>query len=195
MRCLPATEWPDERSRRAARSSQPDPPAGGDNGARDAAREALFAELEDDVRQLAFVDVAQNVGGRRPLRAIHPHVQGLVAPEAEAAPCLLELHRRHAKVGERAVNRIDAAPGEDGRCVAVVRVDELDAIGKGRERLGRTRERLAIPIEADEPRHPGTQKRRRMAAVADGTVKVETTARRRERLDRFGNHDGFVHTD
>ena len=53
---------------------------------RDAPREPLLAELENHVGELVFVDVAQQVGGRRPACSIHAHVERLVAAEAEAAP-------------------------------------------------------------------------------------------------------------
>ena len=38
-------------------------------------------------------------------RAIHPHVERLVAAEAEAAAFLVELHRRHAEIGEQRPRR------------------------------------------------------------------------------------------
>ena len=78
--------------------------AGGDDGARDAARMALLAELEDDVGQIALGCLRHHVGGARPLGA-HAHVERAVEPEREAALGLVELHRGHAEIEHDAVDR------------------------------------------------------------------------------------------
>ena len=63
-------------------------------------------------------------------RVIHPHVERLVALEAEAAARLVELHRRHAEIRQRAVDRSSTPRASStSSTIAVVRVHELDAIG------------------------------------------------------------------
>jgi hypothetical protein len=112
-----------------------------DDPARDAPGKAFFAVLEDHVGEILLVHVGQQVGGRRALRLIHPHVQRLVAPEAEPAPFRVELQGRHPQVRQHAVDEIQAPRIEDRAELAVIRVHELDAIAPGGERCGGERQR------------------------------------------------------
>ena len=82
----------------------------------------LLAELEDHVGQRRLLDRGQPLGRRRSLRLVHPHVERLVAPEAEAAAVGVELQRRDAEVGQHAGHRADAVPVEHRVEVAVVGV-------------------------------------------------------------------------
>ncbi len=77
------------------------------------------------------------------LRLIHAHVERLVALKAEAAARRVELHRRDAEIGERAVDERNAARVEHVARRPVVGVHELDALTPRRERLARDRERVA----------------------------------------------------
>ena len=111
-----------------------------------------------------------------PRAAVHPHVERLVALEAEAAARRVELHRRDAEIGERAVDDGDAAAVEHVVERAIVGVHELDAIAPRRQRLARAGERVEVAIEADEPRRAGFEQRARVAAEADGAVDEEAAA-------------------
>ena len=122
-----------------------------DDGARDAPRVALLAELEDHVRPAPSSSTSrQQIGRGRPAATVHAHVERLVAAEAEAAPVGVELHRRHAEIGERAGDRVDAARVEHRGEIAIVRVHELDAIAERRERSrARSRRASRVAIEPD----------------------------------------------
>ena len=144
-------------ARNRASHDRREPPGGVDrrltarvnDGARDAPREPLFAELKDRIRQLDLARSRQQVGGRLAAASVHSHVERLVALKAEAAARSLELHRRHAEVGQRAVDEGDAEPVEHVVERAVIGVHELDAIGataptsraRGPARRGRDRGR------------------------------------------------------
>ena len=78
-----------------------------DERAGDAPREPLLAVLEDHVGELGFGRPRDEIGGGLALRAVHPHVERFVALETEAAARRVELHRRDAEVGERAVDHRD----------------------------------------------------------------------------------------
>ena len=67
---------------------------------------------------------------------------------------------------------------------AVVGVHQLDAIAPRRERLARARERVAIAIEADEPRRARFEQRARVAAEADRAVDEQAAALRPQLLQR-----------
>ena len=158
----------------------------------DAAREALFAELEDRVGELAFRRAGDEVGGGVAAAAIHAHVERLVALEAEAAARRVELHRRHAEVGERAVDAVDLAAVEDVVDRAIIGVHELDAVAPRRQRFARAGERVEVAIEADEARRAGFEQRARVAAEADGAVDEQAAVLGTEVLEDRGGHDRDV---
>ena len=70
----------------------------------DAAREALFAVAEDRVGELALGRPRDQIGGGLALRSVHAHVERFVALKAEAAARRVELQRRDAEIGQRAVD-------------------------------------------------------------------------------------------
>ena len=156
-----------------------------DQRARDPPREALLAVLEDGVGELALGRAGDEVRRRLAGRAIHPHVQRLVALKAEAAARRVELHRGHAEIGERAVDLRDAARVEHVVERTVVGVDQLHAVGPRGERVG-------VAIQADEARRARFEKRARVAAEADGAVDEQAAATRLQELERFGGHDRNV---
>jgi ABC-2 type transport system ATP-binding protein len=88
-----------------------------------APRETLLAKVEDDVGQLAFVHAGDQLCGGLAAGAVHAHVERFVPLEAEAASRFVELHRGHAEVGQRAVDRGDAALVECACEIAVVGVN------------------------------------------------------------------------
>ena len=172
-------------------------PAGGDHRRftarldqrpRDAAREALLAVLEDRIREIALVGLGDEIGGGVAAAAIHAHVERLVALEAEAAPRLVELHRRDAEIGERAVDVGDPAAVELVADRAVVGVDQLDAIAPRRERVAGARQRVEIAVEADHPRGAGLEQRARVAAEPDRAVDEQPAPLGAEMLEDLGGH-------
>ena len=130
--------------------------AGGDDGAGDAARMALLAELEDDVGEIALGGLRHHVGRARPVAA-HTHVERPVEPEREAALGLVELHRGHAEIEHDAVDHGVAEflgdaieRGEsllDQRQPAIGRLHQIRAV----------RDRALVAVDADDLRIGGAQ--------------------------------------
>ncbi len=127
-----------------------------------------------------------------PFAPIHAHVERLVALEAEPASRRVELQRRDAEIGERAVDQVDVAAIEHLVERPVVGVNQLHAIAPRRQRLARQFERVLIAIEADEPGGPGFEQRPRMAAEPDGAVDEQAAAFGPQELEHFGRHDRDV---
>ena len=69
---------------------------------------------------------------------------------------------------------------------------ELDAIAPRRQRLAGELERVAVAIEADEPRRARFEQRARVAAEADRAVDEEAAAFGLQHLEHLGGHDGHV---
>ena len=127
-----------------------------------------------------------------PEPAIHAHVERLVALEAESAAGRLKLHRRHAEVGQRAVDERNAAPIEDVFNRSIVGVHEIHAIGERRERGARLRQRVLVAIEADDARRARLEERARVAAQADRAVDEQPAALRLQLAQHFRGEHGNV---
>ena len=171
-----------------------------DDRARHAARRPFLAEPVDHVGQLGFLDISEQLCGAGSAALIHPHVQRFVPAETEAAPFGVELHRRHAEVGQNAINAaIDAARGlgdsplvEYAIQVAVIGVHQLDAIAESGERLPREREGLRIAIEREHACRPSLEQGAAMAAETHGAVHEQPSLRRVHELEDLAQHDGLV---
>ena len=133
-----------------------------------------------------------HVGGRRSGSRVHPHIERLVALKAEAAALGIELQRRHAEVGERAVNGGDTARVEHLRKRPVVGVRELDPIAPRRERVACARQRLRIAIESDQPGGATGENLRGMAAEPDRTIEEDSATPGSEIAQHFVAQDGDV---
>src|SRR5207302_392080 len=90
----------------------------------DPPRAVLLAELVEDVGDLRLVCSAQELGGRLAARGVEPHVEWLVAAEAEAAPARVELPRGDAEIHHDAVDRPEGLALDDGDDVAEARVHD-----------------------------------------------------------------------
>ena len=101
---LPRDRLPDDLRQTARRLDAPSA-TGLDDRPRHPSCVALFAEFVNHVRQRSFIGGGQHVGRRRAARSVHPHVERLVSPEAESAIRRVELHRRHAEIGQHTVHR------------------------------------------------------------------------------------------
>ena len=123
--------------------------------------------------------IARDALGRgRPAGLIHPHVERLVAPEAEPAALGVELHRGHAEVGQGAGHLGRALRVEHGVEVAVVGMGQPHAIAIGGQRLGRHGERLGVAVDADHLVGAALEERPRVPAEAHGAVHVRAPALR-----------------
>jgi hypothetical protein len=163
-----------------------------DNAPGDAPRIPLLAVLKNHVGQVFFSGRSEKIGRRRSLRLVHPHIQRLVASEAEPAAFGVELHRRHAQVRQTTGYGIDAAGLQHRRQVAEVGVHQFHLRLPCRERFGCDRQGCGIAIEAKHPRRTTGQQRARMSTQADRAVHEQAAARRIEQRNRLGDEHGLV---
>ena len=161
--------------------------------ARDAAREALLAVVENRVGQLALRRARDQIGGRVAAASVHAHVERLVALKTEATAGPVELQRRDAEIGERAVDERHAAIVEHGVDRAVIGVHELDAIAPRRERFARASASASASRSRPMTRvAPRFQERARVAAEADRAVDEDAAALGLQMLQHFGGQDRDV---
>ena len=168
------------------------PPPRVDDGARDAARKPLFAVLKNRVGELAFTRPGHQIGGGVAAAPVHPHVERLVALEAESAARRVELHRRHAEIGERAVDDGNAEAIEHGVEGTEVGVHEIDPFAPRRQRLARAVERVEIAVESDDPGGAGRQQRAGVPAEAHRTIDEDAAALGLQVLNPFSSEDRDV---
>ncbi len=165
--------------------------AGRDDVARDAARGALLAKLEQQVGQFAFGQRVDQIGGGRPAAA-HAHVERAIAAEREAARRIVELEGRHAEVEHHAIQGGDAVLRQQIQHVAELAMDQMQTAGKARGQTGAAGDRLGIAVDRPHRAGRGFQERRGVAAAAERAVEIHAAAARGEQADDFGQHDGNV---
>src|SRR4029079_18053745 len=100
----------------------------------------------------------------------------LVALEAEPSPGRVELHGRHAKIGDGAVDVALAALVQHILDRAIVGMNELHPITPWRERLARLVESVQVAIKTDETRSARLQPQPRMSAETHGAVHEKTAS-------------------
>ena len=105
-----------------------------------------------------------------PAAAIHAHVERLVALKTEAATGSVKLQGRHAEIGERAIDQLNARGIEHPAGIAVIGVNQLDAIGPGREIGAGVVERVRVAIKTDQPGGAGFDQRAGVTAKTDGEI-------------------------
>jgi hypothetical protein len=129
---------------------------------------ALLAELADHRHERVLIDRAQQLERGGAARGIHAHVERARLAEREPALGMIELRRRHAEVGEDAIDLRDAEPCENLADVAELAMDQLRGIAEPGLR-GRQGGRVAV--DPDQP--PARPRdRARVAAAADRTVDI-----------------------
>ena len=151
----------------------------------DPPREALIAVTVDDVGEVFFFEAADQLGSGFAISAIHAHVEGRVETKREATLTLIELKRRHAKVGENGVGAIDAEVVEGcadlrkwaahQRDLRKARSDTAGSVvGKG----------AFITVEADRSAGSadGVGKEAQVAAAAGGAVDDDSSCHEAKRL-------------
>ena len=162
------------------------------DAARDAPRESLLAEPVDRVRDLCLFRAAQQLRGGRARCRVHPHVERVFALEAEPAPFGFELIRRHAHVGQRAVDAIDPAGLQYRRDRPIIRVHELHAIAVPAQRLGGDAQRGRIAIEPDHLRRSGFEQRERVPAHAHGAIDEHAALFGLQKREHLARHHRLV---
>jgi hypothetical protein len=158
----------------------------------DPPRETLFAEPVNRVGDLGLRSISEKVPRGRTACRIHAHVERILALETEASPLRFELIRRHAHVGERAVDLLDAA-GVEHRCDRpVVGVHQVDTTGERPQCLRSDRKRRGIPIETYHPRGARFEHCQRVAPHPDCAVHEDAAFLRLQELQHFARQDRLM---
>ena len=168
--------------------------ASGDDGARQAAGEALATVLVQHAGQLVLGVAVDDVGRGERLPHVHPHVERPVRPVAEAALGSIELWgadsqieqrtadvptcpRLMSKLLQRRRDLVERAPAED------------HPVREAGQRSRRRVDGLAIAVEADQPQvGPGLEERPCVAACADGRIDHHARRHRPHDLDDLVDH-------
>src|SRR5690606_37103108 len=106
----------------------------------------LIAELVEHVRERVVREAADELERGLSARAVHPHVEGTLGHEGEAAARIVELRRADATVGDDAVEGLEARLTRERPQVTELAVDENRSIAEGREprACGAQRELVAV---------------------------------------------------
>ena len=161
-----------------------------DDGAGNGARMPLLAENEDDVGEIAFAGVRDDVGGARALGP-HAHVERAVVAEGKAAARGVELHRGDAEIEHDAVDASKpwrAQLIEIGEAVLDQRQPALRAALK----VLTQRQRTGVAVDADDLAVGRGENDARIAAGAEGGVDIDAAVTDIEEFDRGAAEHGNV---
>ena len=156
--------------------------ARGDDGARNAPGQPLFAIGIDDVGQLVFLYRVHQVGGAW-ARFVHAHIEGAVLGEREPARRIVDLHRRHTEIEGYAVDGAKPAVGQKRLHVAKMTRHQVQAAVGARRQIAIARNRVRVPVDAPHDAVGRGEQGACIAAAAQGAVDVNRTAARTERGD------------
>jgi hypothetical protein len=158
----------------------------------------LVGVLVEQGRQCVLVEAGQDLPRRLAARRVHAHVQRSRALVAETASRIVDLHRRHAEVGDRHVHGRDALGREHLRQAGERRMTRhegagIDA-GGAQPRVG-ARQLERIHIDPDQPaaRKNALEDGARVTAAAQRAVDGHVTGYRTQDLEDFRHHDRQVH--
>src|SRR5215471_10611526 len=124
--------------------------SGTDNCARNPTGKSFFAEMENDVCQLGFLPLVDQIGSCQPCRLIHPHIKRPVPLKAESARRFIELRRRHTQIKENSIDSREAAIHNVTFQIHEVPLAENGAVAKLLQPLLACRNGTGIKIEPDE---------------------------------------------
>ena len=157
---------------------------------------ALLPEVPQDPGELLRRIGVEDVGGGRPGRRVHPHVQRHVAAVGEAAVALVELEGGDAEVEQHTVDLAEPEPVEDRWKCVVHLVHEGDTpLVVGEPGTG-GRQGLRVAVDTDEldlrefPQQGG-----RMATEAQSRVDHDSARAgqgRREKFDHAVCQDWYM---
>ena len=136
----------------------------------DTARVPLLAVLKDAVGECCLIDVPKEVRGRRPGAPVHPHIERLIATKAEAASRRIQLDRRHADIGEGAVDPFEATCVQQSVELPKIGVHELDLPLPGLEGPRREGQDIRVPVQTHHPFGAGLEQRAGVPARTDRAI-------------------------
>jgi hypothetical protein len=163
-----------------------------DDGPGNRAAGQLFTVLEEQVRQVVFVEGCEQFGRRRSLRCVKPHVERTIGLKAKAAAAIGQLIRRKPKVEQDAVDPLDAELIEDFRQLGIAGLFQ-DAT-RIVEDLGRLIEHHRVSIESNQF-SGGTEVFEENSAVtasSDRAIHHDQSRRNLKVLNDFPYQDGTV---
>ena len=156
-------------------------------------REALVAVAAQHRDELGDGVVVDDLGGTERLIPIHPHVEGAVVTEGEAALGLIELGGAHAEVEEDRREAADAERVEGLGQVGEATASDPRTVAERRNGNGGSVDRQLIPVDADEVEVAmGGEHGSGVPPATDGRVEDGPCRRRGEQLDDLGHHDRLV---
>ena len=164
---------------------------GRDDGAGDAARMALLAELENDVGEIALARLRHHVSSARPVGA-HAHIKRTIEPEREAALGLVELHRGHAEIEHDAVHRRVAEFFRDAIERGEALLDQRESATGRLDQAGAIRHGALVAIDTDDLGVGGGEDRAGVAASTEGAVDVDAAVANIQELKRGPREHGHM---
>ena len=142
-----------------------------DDGAGNGARAALLAEAEQNVGDVGFIKLIDDIGGADAF-AGHAHVERTVAHEGEAALRLVELHGGHAEIEDDRVGGHETGLLRDLGQPRKRRRLEVKAVGIGFGEIGGEFGGQRIAVQGEEKTFGAGEHIPRIAASAECAVYV-----------------------
>ena len=149
------------------------------DGAGDRAGVSFLTERGDNGAKIALACARDNVGCARAVVS-HAHVEGPIEPERESALRLIELHRRHAKIEDDAVDRRIAG---DRLQVGEPVLDQFEPALRVRDQIGPAGDRTLVAIDADHACARRLQNGPAISAGSESGVDIDTAVTHREPFD------------
>ena len=164
------------------------------DGFRDAIGLGLIAEFAKGGSQLAGRDGIEQLGCRATTRLIHAHVERAVASEREPTLGIIDLHARHAEIGDKAMASLQAQPGKDGRKAREVAVVQRERRSDGCELFTGRRQAAGIKVKCDETPHiaGAAQQFDRMSSRPERAVHDRVARPRVQGGQHLVKHDGSM---
>ncbi len=144
--------------------------------------------------QVALGDRGQDLGRGAAACAIHAHVEGPVADVGEAALRVVDLHARHADVGQDGVDGRDPFSRQDRRQRGEVAVMKGEGEANGPESFAGARQVVGVEVEADQSSAGAgaAQQLDRMAGPARGAIDDDGAGPDGQRCQHFVEEDRAV---
>ncbi len=163
--------------------------ASSDDGARNAARKALFAVRGDDVRQVLFGVGVQHLLRGQLLGAVHAHVERRVGPVREAALGSVDLRATQAQIEQDAHDVPLALGAHDVGEVLEPAPHDSGSSPEPVERLPSRCHGVGITVDAEQVHVcPGLEHEAGVPAAADRRVDDQPGRDRRQQLHHLPAH-------
>src|SRR3954470_13217454 len=161
------------------------------DGARDGAGTALFAEDVDDVRENDLVGFRDDI--RRGWTVVtHSHIQRTIEPKREAAFALVELHRGYTDIHHHPVDGANALSCANVSEFGKPALHQRQSAPRLFYQIETAGDRRAITVDPDDARSRNGKNAAAITAAAKSGVDKDAAVARREHLRRFTAKDRNV---